>query len=270
MSLSVAVRLVVADVDGTLLDDHKQLTNAACEAVAALHEAGILFTIISARPPQGVRWIAERLRLTAPVACFNGGTIHDANMVPCKQVMLSSADAHRAAEAVREHGLDLWVFAMHRWYVERLNGYRVAEHAADTDMTPELLANDDPLHIAVKIVGVSKDPAKIFACEKELHRCCSRHISASRSQPYYLDITHEDANKGKAVREIAALAGIPLAQVATIGDMPTDVLMFRVSGMSIAMGNAVPDVQAEAKHVTTSNANEGFALAIRELLAGKL
>jgi hypothetical protein len=88
------------------------------------------------------------------------------------------------------------------------------------------------------------------------------HISAARSQPYYLDVTHPRANKGEVVLSISRLLNIPAAEIATLGDMPNDVLMFKKSGVSIAMGNASPEVQASASYVTTSNEEEGFANAI--------
>jgi hydroxymethylpyrimidine pyrophosphatase-like HAD family hydrolase len=87
-------------------------------------------------------------------------------------------------------------------------------------------------------------------------------VSAARSQPYYLDVTHPDANKGMVVRNLSRMLDVPLANIATIGDMPNDVLMFGLGGLSIAMGNASLDVQRTARHVTTSNENEGFANAV--------
>ncbi len=90
--------------------------------------------------------------------------------------------------------------------------------------------------------------------------------SAARSQPYYLDVTHPQANKGTVVATLSKLLNIPSAQIATMGDMPNDVLMFRKSGFSIAMGNASDEVKAQASAVTDSNENEGFANAVRKFV----
>jgi hypothetical protein len=92
------------------------------------------------------------------------------------------------------------------------------------------------------------------------------HVSAARSQPYYLDVTHPQANKGEVVLSMSKLLNIPAAEIATIGDMPNDVLMFEKSGVSIAMGNASPEVQASATYVTTTNEEEGFATAIEKFV----
>ena len=90
--------------------------------------------------------------------------------------------------------------------------------------------------------------------------------SAARSQPYYLDVTHPHANKGTVVETLSRLLNIPNTQIATMGDMPSDVFMFRKSGFSIAMGNASAAVKAQASAVTDSNENEGFAKAVRKFV----
>ena len=92
------------------------------------------------------------------------------------------------------------------------------------------------------------------------------HVSAAQSQPYYLDITHPQANKGEVVSFLAARLGVPAEQFATIGDMPNDVLMFARSGLSIAMGNASREVQRAARRVTASNDEDGFAKAIERFV----
>ena len=117
-----------------------------------------------------------------------------------------------------------------------------------------------------KIVGVSDDLAAVARCETDVQNEYGDDVSAARSQPYYLDVTHPDANKGHVVTVFSQVMSIRPEQIATIGDMPNDVLMFKKSGMSIAMGNASPEVQAQAQFVTTSNAEEGFANAIERFI----
>ena len=85
-------------------------------------------------------------------------------------------------------------------------------------------------------------------CVTEVQRQFGQHVSAALSQPYYLDVTHPKANKGEVVSALSAWLAIPSAQIASIGDMPNDVLMFKQSGLSIAMGNASLEVQ-QRSHV---------------------
>ena len=113
---------------------------------------------------------------------------------------------------------------------------------------------------------VRVDLELVAACEKEAQNKLGDRASAARSQPYYLDVTHPRANKGTVVETLSRLLNIPLAQIATMGDMPNDVLMFRKSGFSIAMGNASDEVKAQASVVTDSNENDGFAKAVRKFV----
>jgi hydroxymethylpyrimidine pyrophosphatase-like HAD family hydrolase len=113
---------------------------------------------------------------------------------------------------------------------------------------------------------VSDDLEAVAACEKKVRQELADHVSAARSQPYYLDVTHPAANKGSVVDFLSAVYLIPSSSIVTLGDMPNDVLMFKKSGMSIAMGNASKEVQAEANFVTASNEEEGFAQAIERFV----
>jgi hydroxymethylpyrimidine pyrophosphatase-like HAD family hydrolase len=117
-----------------------------------------------------------------------------------------------------------------------------------------------------KVVGVSDDLEGVARCEKEVQQACGASVSAARSQPYYLDVTHPKANKGEVVRIMSDLLKTPAEEIATIGDMPNDVLMFVKSGVSIAMGNASPEVQKSATYVTTSSEDEGFANAMEKFI----
>jgi hydroxymethylpyrimidine pyrophosphatase-like HAD family hydrolase len=126
--------------------------------------------------------------------------------------------------------------------------------------------SDAHLAHAVKIVGISDDLDRVASCEKAAQKALGNKASAARSQPYYLDVTSPEANKGNVVETLSKLMNIPPAQIATMGDMPNDISMFLKSGLSIAMGNASDAVKARASAVTDSNENEGFAKAVRKFI----
>jgi hydroxymethylpyrimidine pyrophosphatase-like HAD family hydrolase len=107
-------------------------------------------------------------------------------------------------------------------------------------------------------------------CEVDAQAAFGDRATATRSQPYYLDVTHKDANKGSVVEYLSRHLGVPAAEIATIGDQPNDVLMFKRSGFSIAMGNASDQVKAQASATTDSNEDEGFAKAMERFILGAL
>ena len=118
----------------------------------------------------------------------------------------------------------------------------------------------------MKIVGVSDALDKVEACEKKVQEALGDKASAARSQPYYLDVTHPEANKGAAVLYLAKLLGFAPDEIATMGDQPNDVLMFRKSGLSIAMGNSSDGVKKQATKVTESSEEEGFAIGVERYI----
>ena len=104
--------------------------------------------------------------------------------------------------------------------------------------------------------------------KEEARSTLGDRASAARSQPYYLDVTHPHANKGDVVETLSKELGVPQAEIATIGDMPNDVNMFRKGGFSIAMGNASDEVKRQASAVTSGFDDEGFAKAIERYVLG--
>jgi len=161
----------------------------------------------------------------------------------------------------------VWLYTDIDWFVRDANAPHVAREQWTVKFPPTVVKTFDGLLGRVaKIVGVSDDLERVAKCEKDVQQAGGSHISAARSQPYYLDVTHPQANKGEVVLSLSRLLNVPPAQIATIGDMPNDVLMFKKSGVSIAMGNASPEVQAAATYVTSANEDEGFASAIEKFV----
>ncbi len=150
------------------------------------------------------------------------------------------------------------------------DGPHVARETHTVQFAPTVVDAFDGIEDGVaKIVGVSDDYDAVAVAESAAHAELAEHVSASRSQPYYLDVTHPQANKGDVVKFLAQRYSIPEEHIATIGDMPNDVLMFARSGLSIAMGNAHREVQRAARHVTTANDDDGFANAVERFILGR-
>jgi Cof subfamily protein (haloacid dehalogenase superfamily) len=261
------ISLVLADVDGTLVTAEKVLTQRAKAAVAALHTAGIAFAITSGRPPRGMATLIDPLALRTPIAGFDGGIFVKPDMTIMEEHVLAADVAKHAVEAILLNHMDVWVYSGKDWLVRDPNAPHVAREQWTVKFAPTIVANfEGVLGSAVKVVGVSDDHDLVARCENAVQDALGANASAARSQPYYLDVTHPDANKGTVVTTLSKLLSIPASEIATIGDMPNDVLMFRKSGLSIAMGNASPDVQAHADLVTDSYDDEGFAKAIERFI----
>jgi Cof subfamily protein (haloacid dehalogenase superfamily) len=265
------IRMVIADVDGTLVTQEKVLTKRATDSVLRLHDAGIQFSVTSGRPPRGMAMLIDPLKLVQPLAAFNGGVLIMPDLTTVvDQKFLPAGVPEDVIEAIESHSLDVWVYTDTGWFVRDPNAAHVAREQWTVKFPPTVVKTFAGLLGRVaKIVGVSDDFDRVAKCEKDVQQAGGTHISAARSQPYYLDVTHPQANKGGVVLAMSKLLNIPAEEIATIGDMPNDVLMFEKSGVSIAMGNASPEVQASATYVTATNEEEGFAKAMEEVVLNR-
>ncbi|MFF0628815.1 Cof-type HAD-IIB family hydrolase [Streptomyces sp. NPDC004296] len=261
------IRLLLADVDGTLVTSDKVLTDRAVRAVHKLYDAGVLFAVTSGRPPRGMSMIIEPLALTTELAAFNGGLIVNPDMTVVEQQVIPTEVVAPVVALMESFGLGVWIYRGADWYVRDVKGPHVDRESWTVQFAPTPVAGFDGLEQGTaKVVGVSDDHQVVEAAAVAARAQFGDRVSAARSQPYYLDVTHPQANKGGVVKYWSAKLRIPPEQIATIGDMPNDVLMFAHSGLSIAMGNASHEVQRAARRVTTSNEEEGFANAVEQFI----
>jgi hypothetical protein len=263
------ISLVLSDVDGTLVTEEKVLTKRAQAAVRVLHDAGIRFAITSGRPPLGMAMLFDALELDTPIAGFNGGLFVRRDLTILAQKTVPADVARQAVDLIREHGLDAWLYCGNDWLITKPGGAHVAREAWTVKFEPKVVTDfDGALQQVAKIVGVSDDLDNVQRCEADARKAFGQQATANRSQPYYLDVTNKDANKGAVVEFLSSHLGVPVAEIATIGDQQTDVPMFKLSGMSIAMGNAPEEVKAQATAATESYTDEGFAKAMERFILG--
>jgi len=269
------IKVVLADVDGTLVTHEKVLTPRAIVSVRALAGAGIAFAITSGRPPRGMQMFVEPLKLATPLAAFNGGRFVRPDLSLLEQYVLSRELVEPILALIATHELDSWIYRGNEWFVRERHG-----------PFPPTVVSDfaDQMDEVVKVVGISDDLDAVARCEADVLRQFSEDVHckrttperdqpaavfAARSQPYYVDVTHPQANKGAVVLALAKMLKIEPSEVATLGDMPNDISMFEKSGLSIAMGQSSDDVKRAATHVTTSSEDEGFANAIERFILGR-
>ena len=261
------IRLLLADVDGTLVTQDKLLTDRAVEAVRHLHDAGVLFAITSGRPPRGMSMLVKPLALQTPIAAFNGGLIVGPDMTVIEQRVIAKELVVPIAELMGSYGLVVWVYRGADWYVPDPEGPHVAREAWTVKFQPKVMTGiDDVTDNVAKLVGVSDDHDAVGRASSAARDRFGDHVTAAASQPYDLDVTHPEANKGSVARYLARRYRLSAAEIATIGDMPNDVLMFAHSGLSIAMGNADPQVKRAARRITDTNGNDGFAKAVERFI----
>lgn len=261
------IRLVVSDVDGTLVTTDKSLTPASIAAVAKLHAAGIQFAVVSSRPPRGMAMLVEPLKLTTPLSGFNGGEIIGLDNKPVEQRFVPKDAVLVSLAAFARAGIDAWVFADNDWLLTNPDGAYVPKELHTVKFEPRHVTDFTPFIDSVgKVVGSTRDFDLLKRVEHDLQAELGKTAAAHRSQDYYLDVTNPDANKGTAAQALSKLLGVPMDETACIGDMTNDIPMLSIAGLGIAMRNGPDEVKNYAHEVTGRNDDDGFALAVETFI----
>jgi Cof subfamily protein (haloacid dehalogenase superfamily) len=213
--------------------------------------------------------LIEPLQLTEPIGGFNGGVIVTPGLQTLGVRLIAADTARLVLQFLVKHRLTVFLYTDIDWFVRDAKAPHVAREQYTVQFAPTVVNDFEPfIDKTVKLVGVTDEVELAKRCEKELQEMAGDRVSAALSQPYYLDITNPEANKGHVAELACKHYSIQPENIVTIGDMPNDVLMFEKSGTSIAMGQASADVKKAATYVTASNDDEGFAKAIEQFVLG--
>jgi hypothetical protein len=265
------IQFILSDVDGTLLHPDHSLSQRTADAVQALRKAGVFFSLASGRPPKAMLHLIETFGIDVPVAGFNGGTLIN----PDGSILVAHhlpADAALVTLALfsAEPDVEVWVFADGDWLRRDPPGPMMQREADGLGYGSVVVESFEPyLDRIDKIVAASNNTQLLVKLEAQLQPKVQGLAQVSRSQPVYLDVTAMLANKGEALKTLAAYLKVPLARTAAIGDGGNDPAMFEVAGLSIAMGQAEDSVKRQASVVTGSNVDDGAADAIERFILAK-
>lgn len=261
--MSEPVRLLISDIDGTLVRKDKHLGPPVVDAMKRLCAEGVKVTLISARPLSGMLPIAEALGIDAPMGAFNGGTIAKPDGTIISAERLTPDAARRAVKAFDLPWVTTWLFADDRWHTTTTDNPHTDSERVTANQEPVIVEDFSALLERVdKIVAVSDEEGRLADLEATTAKALGDAATVARSQTYYLDVTAPEANKGRGVTILAKALDVPLAATAVIGDGQNDIAMFKVAGLSVAMGNGSGEVRGAANHVTRSNLDDGVAYAI--------
>ena len=263
----MTIKLVVSDVDGTLVDGTKQLTPGVTAAVKRLGEAGIGFTIISARPRSGMMPIADALSIDAPMGAFNGGIVFTRDGKVTSHHMIDRAVVEGVFALAEGAAVDRWVFADDKWYASTDEGKHVEHERIASNQQPVVTGDFTGLYDRADKITLVSDDAALLADLASKAKALAGRATIVQSQTYYLDVTALAANKGDGVTALAEALHVPLAETAVFGDQANDVPMFERAAVSYAMGQGPEAVRAKATRVVASNNDDGVAEAIDAILS---
>lgn len=269
MTQTQQARLLIIDVDGTLLTDDQQITPATCTAIQQAAARGVQIALASARGPSALRGIMRVLGIDGLTICYTGALncrLSADPLVPTETVTecrMSLASAHTILRNALEMGISIGWFIGDYWYIPRWD-LRLRRESTITGVTPivaPVATLSHPPHKLQCIVGERELLPLLSTLMKALPQDCAGHFSHAN----YLEITHQGVDKATALLALGRQLGIPPAATVAIGDQENDIAMLGLAALGIAMGNAPPAVKAIADWITDTNNRDGVAQAIHRL-----
>jgi len=259
------VELVAIDIDGTLLRNDKQVSEATLDAIHRTVQRGVRVVLATARPPRSCRMIYEQLGIDTPSIHYNGALVCEApggkplhhRPVPAGLARQLVALSRRLDPLVAIN-----VEILDRWYTDTVDPQTLdlVDGVARTDLFGPLRTC---LNNAVTKLMFIAEPARLRPIEAAIVTEHGDHVAFSASDSNVLQVVHPMADKGHALREVAAMLGVPQQRVMAIGDAPNDVGMLEWAGLGVAMQNAWGEVIATADVTAPSNEDDGVAFALQ-------
>jgi Cof subfamily protein (haloacid dehalogenase superfamily) len=264
-------RLIVTDLDDTLLTDDRTISPRSKSAVQRAAALGITVAIATGRMFPSALPYARELGLTGPMLCCQGAQIVD--IETGEQISVTAMPLDLAIDVLHfaeDKGLYIQYYTTEEYFFEKtceesefydrtsgVKGVAVGRKLSDVlDFEP------------IKLLIIA-DPVIIRTAYDEAAERWSGKLEVAISKSNYLEFTHPDANKGGAMASLAGKMGIPMEQVMAVGDALNDLSMIRQAGLGVAVSNASEQVKLAAGAVTASNELDGVALAIEKYALGE-
>ncbi len=268
----MAYKLIVLDVDGTLVDDSYELSPQTVRSIRMVQKKkNIHFTLATGRPPQGVVKLYQRLRLHIPIIAFNGALIKH----PLEQKILFYKPipveiARKVVEIVEEIKADnssfcLNLYDIDNWFVQEINEM-VDEERNIIGFKPTIVEDFHTcLNTPFAKILVLGNTNQLLDLKRILEDSCGTEITVDISKPTYLEITSSSASKGNATQILVSHLGLSSEDVVAIGDSMNDLDMIKYAGLGVVVKNAPETLQKQADLVIPSNNDEGIVSFLEKL-----
>lgn len=264
-------KLIAMDLDGTLNNDEKHITEKTLQALLAAQEKGVRLALASARPSPGLFKERDILRMTeygGILMSYNGGRIVEA---ATGKVLFETAMDIEIARSVLEFLKTLPVTPIlddgARFYVTDKDGYKVDYECRNNQMACNRVDDlGEFLSFAPVKILMSVQPPQLPDVQKSIAAFLPESLTVVQTAPFYLEVIPKTINKGQGIRDICKVLGLHTREVIAFGDAANDIPMLETAGMGVAMGNAQQPVKDAADFVTLSNNEDGIAFALERFL----
>jgi Cof subfamily protein (haloacid dehalogenase superfamily) len=263
-------QLIAVDVDGTLINASGKVSSRVSEAIQFARKKGALVTLISGRTRVHLKDLVTELEISIPFSGSNGAFIAQpgSNEIVAHFPFACAEAAQVVALATQEKAIGICFHYIDQAYYDPLgydwisrNARRWIAHASVVDTNT--LTLEAPMPGKINLMGEEETLHRMAA---RIHRELPEVIINLGMTPQIIEINAAGVTKGAALVRLGALLNVPISRTAAVGDGGNDISMLQQAGLSIAMGNASPEVKAAAQRVAPSVDEDGLAWAIQEAL----
>ena len=256
------VKSVFSDIDGTFLTPDSKVSPATAAAVKKLLAKDIPLVLVSARMPEAIYPLTEEIGIRIPIISYSGALALTAEGEELSSVTMAASDTMRLLDVLASDYQEAVVnyYAGHHWYVKDVSNERVQTEVRITSAQPQ--AAD----FAERLVAGEVPHKILLMAEPELCERAEAELSARfpmfhvvRSAAFLLEIMDVSVSKASGIAVMLKHFGLTAKEALSFGDNYNDIEMLKLTGRSVAMGNAPDAIKKLATDITAANAEDGLA-----------
>lgn len=259
------MKAVALDLDGTLLNSKKEISEENKNILKKLSENGVEILIVTGRPYPITKKIAESLEIPLTVICYNGARVMNLKTDEIIfEKVLEEKQVLKIIEFCRKNKKDLNLFQNDIWYVEDLESIGTKYYKKNSRLEPTLKSFDtfDSFKM-IKSIIIDENNV-LEEVEKELREILGNSVYFTYSQDKYLEILNKEVNKGLTLKNVLEEKGIEMSECIAFGDAHNDLEMLELAGVGVAMGNAHEILKSRVQHITDTNDNNGVGKFLKK------
>lgn len=263
-------KLIALDMDGTLLNENKQISKANYNAIQEAKKNGFKVVLATGRPLVGVKKFLEELDLISDndyVVAFNGALVQTTKSKRVvSQTTLTLDDYKELYELSKEYNVNIHALTKDDVIAPKNSKYTQVE--ADLNgigiriMPVQEVSKDE---VIVKVMFID-EPELLDDIIEKLPQNIKEKYTIVKSAPFFLEFLDKSVNKGNGVSKIAKELNIKKEEIICVGDAGNDAAMIEYAGLGVAMGNAFEEIKEMADYITLSNEEDGVCHVIKKFM----
>lgn len=269
-------KLLVLDVDGTLLNDEREISKRTLAALLKVQQMGVRIVLASGRPTYGLMPLAKTLELGNYgefVLSYNGCQIIKAqNGEILFERRINPEMLPYLEKKARKNGFAIFTYHDDTLITDSPDNEYIKNEALLNNLK---IIREDEFSTAIdfapcKCMLVSDKEKALIGLEQHWEKRLAGTLDAFRSEPYFLEVVPCGVNKANTLGALLEHLGVTREEVIAVGDGVCDVTMLQLAGMGVAMGHSQDSVKVCADYVTASNEEDGVALAVEKLILAEV